>query len=229
MCEDSLICVTCKYICVTCDMHHSYLWRLTHKCVWHISHVCVTCIIHMCDPCVWDICDKTHSYICVWLITHVCDMHHSYVWRLTHMCDLWVQMRGIYHSYMWDYVTRLTHICDMYRGSSLFALGAPHLFVYGVALVSWIDWIIGLFCERALKKRQYSAKQTYRLIDPTNRSHPIAWHFHVYRVTRWHIQMKWFEHVTWLVVSVAKYSNAWRDTHELTTSLVRICVTSSNT
>ena len=44
---------------------------------------------------------------------------------------------------------------------------------YGVALVSRIDKSIGLFCKRALQKRQYSAKETYNLIDPTDRSHPI--------------------------------------------------------
>ena len=45
---------------------------------------------------------------------------------------------------------------------------------YGVALVSRIDKIIGLFCKRALQKRQYSAKETYNFIDPTDRSHAIV-------------------------------------------------------
>ena len=44
---------------------------------------------------------------------------------------------------------------------------------YGVALVSSIDKIIGLFCKRALQKSQYSAKETYNLIDSTIRSHPM--------------------------------------------------------
>jgi len=44
---------------------------------------------------------------------------------------------------------------------------------YGVALLCRIDEIIGLFCKRALQKRQYSAQETSNLIDPTNRSHPI--------------------------------------------------------
>ena len=44
-------------------------------------------------------------------------------------------------------------------------------FIYGVALVSRIDKIIGLFCKRALQKRRYSAKQTYNFINPTDRSH----------------------------------------------------------
>ena len=43
-----------------------------------------------------------------------------------------------------------------------------------IALVSRIDKIIGLFCKKALQKRQYSAKETYNLIDPTYRSHPIS-------------------------------------------------------
>ena len=45
---------------------------------------------------------------------------------------------------------------------------------YGVALVSRIDTMIGLFCKRAQKKRRYSAEETCNFIDPTDRSHPIA-------------------------------------------------------
>jgi len=45
---------------------------------------------------------------------------------------------------------------------------------YGVALVSRIDKIIGLFCKRALQKRRFSAKETFNFIDPTDRSHPIV-------------------------------------------------------
>ena len=40
----------------------------------------------------------------------------------------------------------------------------------GVATNSRIDTIIGLFCKRDLLKRQYSAKETYDFIDPTDRS-----------------------------------------------------------
>jgi len=53
---------------------------------------------------------------------------------------------------------------------------------YGVAIVSRIDNIIGLFCKRDLKKRQYSAKETYNFIDPTDRSHPILWFTHTSHV-----------------------------------------------
>jgi len=47
------------------------------------------------------------------------------------------------------------------------------VFTYGVASVSRINNIIGLFCKRALSKGRYSAKETCNLIDPADRSHPI--------------------------------------------------------
>ena len=34
----------------------------------------------------------------------------------------------------------------------------------------------GLFCKRALSTRLYSAKETYNIKEPTNRSHPILGH-----------------------------------------------------
>jgi len=47
---------------------------------------------------------------------------------------------------------------------------------YGVATISRILKIIGLFCKRALQKRLYSAKETYNCKEPTNCSHPIPRH-----------------------------------------------------
>jgi len=44
---------------------------------------------------------------------------------------------------------------------------------YGVATISRLLKIIGLFCKRALQKRGYSAHETYTFKEPTNRSHPI--------------------------------------------------------
>ena len=44
---------------------------------------------------------------------------------------------------------------------------------YGVATCSRLLKMRGLFCKRALWKRPHSAKETYNLKEPTNRSHPI--------------------------------------------------------
>jgi len=45
---------------------------------------------------------------------------------------------------------------------------------YGVPTISRLRKIVGLFCKRALWKKLYSAKETYNLKKPTNRSHPIV-------------------------------------------------------
>jgi len=68
------------------------------------------------------------------------------------------------------YVCGMSVVCGMSQEIQ----NGHHVNAYGVDLVSRIDKIIGLFCNRALLKRQYSGKETYNLIDPTNRSHPIS-------------------------------------------------------
>ena len=60
------------------------------------------------------------------------------------------------------------------------ALGSRHLVSptpsvpHWDATISRLLQIIGLFCKRALEKRQYSAKETYNFKEPTNRSHPLG-------------------------------------------------------
>jgi len=51
----------------------------------------------------------------------------------------------------------------------------PHAAVSdGVATISRLRTIIGLFCKRALSKRRYFAKETYNFDEPTNRSHSMC-------------------------------------------------------
>jgi len=45
---------------------------------------------------------------------------------------------------------------------------------YGMAMISRLLQILGLFCKRTQQKRLYSAKETYNLNELTNRSHPIC-------------------------------------------------------
>ena len=46
--------------------------------------------------------------------------------------------------------------------------------LYGVATISRLLKMIGLFCKRALQKRLYSARETYDFEEPTDRSHSIS-------------------------------------------------------
>jgi len=48
------------------------------------------------------------------------------------------------------------------------------ILIPGVATISRLLNITGLFCKRDLEKRGYSAKETYHFKEPTHRSHPIV-------------------------------------------------------
>jgi len=97
---------------------------------------------------------NTYIYIYIYIYIHIYTEVCTYIYIYTHMrCA---------HIYIYIHI----HFTDMCT---------PQVEIsYGVALVSRIDKIIGLFCKRALQKSQYSAKETYNFIDPTNRSHPIS-------------------------------------------------------
>jgi len=72
------------------------------------------------------------------------------------------------------HVCVLVHVCVcMCARAKQVGMCVGLVVCYGVALVSRIDKIIGLFCKRALSKRRYSAKETYNFIA-TDRSHPIG-------------------------------------------------------
>jgi len=70
---------------------------------------------------------------------------------------------------------------DITRSSSQDAMipstSPPSLSFSLVPLPAFRLKMIGLFCKRTLSKREYSAKETYNLKEPTHRSHPIARYF----------------------------------------------------
>jgi len=50
---------------------------------------------------------------------------------------------------------------------------------YGVATISRLLQIIGLFCKGALQKRPIFSKETYNFKEPTKRSHAILVLLHI--------------------------------------------------
>jgi len=68
------------------------------------------------------------------------------------------------------WVTALHCIHD----SLLHCINAYSTLRYGVATISKLLKIIGLFCKRALQKRPIFSKETCNFKEPTNRSHPIV-------------------------------------------------------
>jgi len=107
-----------------------------------------------------------------WDILHIYFMHISmcltFKGVLLYMYCIYICVTHILHIYFLHICTFVPYIyvCHLKRCFMVYIL-------YGVALVSRINSITGLFCKIALWKRRYSAKETYNLIDPTDRSHPI--------------------------------------------------------
>ena len=72
----------------------------------------------------------------------------------------------------------LKYVCSyVYSVSMLPSLAVvSHVYddTYGVATIGRLLKMTSLFCQRALEKSRYSAKETYNLKEPANRSHPIC-------------------------------------------------------
>ena len=146
-----------------CDIPHSYvrhascihaIWQIhtrgmPHSYVRHDRFIRAACLIRMCDMTDSYVCHA--SFICVTCLIHVCDS------VTLHLVCSWASTR----------VTWCFHI---------------HIHInrnkYGVASISRLLKIIGLFCKRALQKRLYSANETYDFREPTNRSHLITSYVH---------------------------------------------------
>jgi len=129
------------------------------------SFICVmgymTWLIHMCEVAfIWD--DPPHSYVwqAIWHDSFICVMWHIHVHRSVFVCTL-----VTFHVWGGIHVRQPTtfRVCHV---------------AYGVATISRLLKIIGLFCKRALQKRRYSAKETYNFKEPATRGHPI-WISHV--------------------------------------------------
>ena len=147
----------------------------------HMNESCRTCVSYV-----------THTPIVVSeesVVVHTYEMIMSHIWmrhvtctnESCHTCE-WVMS----HIRMCQ-VTHMNQSCHSHESVAVFTVAdfrntwriclfVSSRWLYGVASVSRIDKIIGLFCKRALWKRRYSAQETYNLIDPTNRSHPpLSW------------------------------------------------------
>ena len=73
--------------------------------------------------------------------------------------DICIYIHTCTEPYTYIYICIYIYIYVHSRPASECNLGPSH----GVALVSRIDKIIGVFCKRALQKRRYSAKETCNL------------------------------------------------------------------
>jgi len=136
--QDSRLWVICESwnVHVICKSYVSHV-QYTHcvnACIFHESRMCITwltydvyiCTLH--DSRIWVMSDKHTGHV-----THTSFMRHSIHARNTHCTHA--------HSTQMSHVTYVHGYLDTY---------VPTTEWYGVATVSRIDQMIGLFCKRAL-------------------------------------------------------------------------------
>jgi len=167
-----------------CDLPHTNLTCLIHMCFMINSHMWRDSFVHF----AWLIhtCRMTHSYLwhdsftCVTWLMRIYDMFHSYMRHDSFICATWpinlcdINHRGRLRGFVCVWVCVCVCACGRIPVvAHKVASFSSSSWFYGVASVSRIDKIVGLFCKRALLKRRYSAKETFNFIDPTDRSHPI--------------------------------------------------------
>ena len=98
--------------------------------------------------------------------THCNTLQHT----ATH-CNILVKTR--YNLFLFRLQHTATHCNTLQHTATLRVATVPFL-SYGVATVSRIDRIIGLFCKILSLLQGSFAKETYNNIDPTSRSHFIS-------------------------------------------------------
>jgi len=116
-----------------CGMAHSYVWR--------VSFMCGTWLIHM-----WPdsfISGRTYLYM-TWL-THVCDMNSSYVWH-----EKFSQKCVTANLQMCCRCCRVLQVCCRIHQRTAWLIFTEMCHGYGVAPISRLLKMIGLFCKRAV-------------------------------------------------------------------------------
>jgi len=122
---------------------------MIHEFVRHDSFICVTWLIvrnllHICMCDMTRSCVSHASFMCETWLLRLWDMTHSCVWRDSFMCDTWLIVRNclpLLHTRYYTPVT--THLCI--RSHNWKSHATQMIESYGVATVSRIDKIIGLF------------------------------------------------------------------------------------
>jgi len=166
-------------------------------CVSWIYYICMYICIYIID--ILYMCIYIHTYIHIYVFTHIyIYIHiHTYIYLSIYMfanvyryIHIFIYIHtGIYiHTYIYLRREVVTSSVLFWRCALLFWLRTynrntwrynrktrMHVYMqlYGVATISRLLEIIGLFCRISSLLHGSFAKETYHFKEPTNRSHPI--------------------------------------------------------
>ena len=165
--------MTCVY-----DIHTNVSLIHTHSCVClcvcaSYTHSCVCLCVcasytHSC-VCLCVCACYTHMYVWVCSAYHIgMPVMHTSLPSLLHVCLWHVSLLHTY-THMSGLLNTHTCVCVPIVHTCVSMTCVPSTYIhtlslaYGVATLSRLLKIIGLFCKRALEKRWYFAKETYHL------------------------------------------------------------------
>jgi len=162
------------HVCAISHMSHWYVTRLiTRNGVYDFAHG--TCdVAHVCVTGTWrGVCRIWMESFDTWRnhVTHMNKSCHTYEGVTSHI-------RMSHVTYINKVVWHINESCHTHQQimscHTHQQITSCHTYQHSRATYQLKIKITGLFCKRALWKRQYSAKETYNFIDPTtDRSHPI--------------------------------------------------------
>jgi len=149
-------------------MNHAYATGCVIRWRWNAHLIC--CIIHMCDVTriLIRVRVTAHSYVWCYTNSHSCACHRSFI------CVIWI----MYTAEIVSYALQKSPAKEpIFWGAECVLNMLRHLCVWyhGVATISRLLEIIGLFCKRALQKSLYSEAQNVRWICCVNYVCDIMW------------------------------------------------------
>jgi len=155
-----------------CMSHVTNMSESRRTYEWVISRVWMSDVTHLHESCqlstwVMSYCYKwVTSQIWVSHVVHMNESCHASEWVMPQIC-----MSHVTHLHESCHIA-VNESCQTYECTMSQMNEAFHTYG-GVATVSRIDKITGLFCRIWSLLYGSFAKESYNLIDPTNRNHPI--------------------------------------------------------
>jgi len=196
------LCVFLMYICI-CIHVYIYIYMYTRVCVF-LMYICIFVYVYM----------YTYTYTCIHIhiYIHICIFSYVYVYIYMYL-----------YTYICIYVYIYIYIETKTTNTRIFICiltgRCISLYMYGMASVSKIDKIIGLFCRILSLWWGSFAKETYNFIDPTDQSHPTSTHIYMYV----HIHVYMHIYILFRIGHISRVESVTTVLHWVQQNISKIC------